>query len=444
MKPNTKKGSKSPLPETPSGDGFKIADDQRRIRDVESARSIYNRFILDSSLRIRTINEVRAQLEGGLPYDQSKLEAQGAGWQTNVNFGDAQASRDRTLLPYWKLVHDVPHKIAVDIDTVNPNADRWSVAIAEAFDDFLADWGADYFVQYMSFAKNFVDFGPGVVQWEDYDSPRFSAVNVQRIYFPKNARMSPSQWDVVAMVRDVSPAELYQRIKDQKARKTSKDAGWNLDAVEEAIYQSMYGNSKRDPRDMTRVQDDIVQNDVTVASIFEPLQLVWLYVRQFTGEIGCYVFTRQGGVEDFLFENASYCEDFRRLLGVVWYDTGTDGLIHSIKGFGIKNCAYSKLLNRMKSRMVDSATMSFGINFQRGEEMPDEAPPIENYGPVNVIPNGLTQVGIYPRLQEGMAVIETLSQNQAENNALYRQQQQSLIQKSDTARMLACVAVSDF
>ena len=64
MKPNTKKGSKSPLPETPSGDGFKIADDQRRIRDVESARSIYNRFILDSSLRIRTVNEVRAQLEG--------------------------------------------------------------------------------------------------------------------------------------------------------------------------------------------------------------------------------------------------------------------------------------------------------------------------------------------------------------------------------------------
>lgn len=433
MKPNTKKGKKPALPETPSGDGFKIADDQRRIRDVASARAIYDRFVLDSSLRIRTINEVRAQLEGGLPYDQSKLEAQGAGWQTNVNFGDAQAARDRTLLPYWKLVHDVPHKIAVDIDTANPNATRWSIAFAEAFDDFLEDWGADYFVQYMSFAKNFVDFGPGVVQWEDYDSPRFSAVNVQRIYFPKNARMSPSQWDIVAMVRDVSPSELYLRIKDQKARKTSKDAGWNLDAVEEAIYQAMYGNSKRDPRDMTRVQDDIVQNDVTVASIFEPLQLVWLYVRQFTGEIGCYVFTRQGGVEDFLFENASYCEDFRHLLGAVWYDTGNDGLIHSIKGFAVKNCANSKLTNRMKSRMVDSATMSFGINFQRGEEMPDEAPPIENYGPVNIIPNGLTQVGIYPRLQEGMAVIETLSQNQAENNALYRQQQQSLIQKSDTA-----------
>lgn len=51
---------------------------------------------------------------------------------------------------------------------------------------------------------------------------------------------------------------------------------------------------------------------MTVASIFEPLQLVWLYVRQFTGEIGCYVFTRQGGVE-YPFENASYCEDFRRL-----------------------------------------------------------------------------------------------------------------------------------
>lgn len=111
----------------------------------------------------------------------------------------------------------------------------------------------------MSFAKNFVDFGPGVVQWEDYDSPRFSAVNVQRIYFPKNARMSPSQWDVVAMVRDVSPAELYQRIKDQKGPQDQQRTPAGIWTPEEAIYQTMYGNSKRDPRDMTRVQDDIVQ-----------------------------------------------------------------------------------------------------------------------------------------------------------------------------------------
>ena len=89
MKSDTKKGKRPALPETPSGDGFKIADDQRRIRDVESARSIYNRFILDSSLRIRTINEVRAQLEGGLPYDQSKLEAQGAGWQAEAEENEA-------------------------------------------------------------------------------------------------------------------------------------------------------------------------------------------------------------------------------------------------------------------------------------------------------------------------------------------------------------------
>ncbi len=413
---------------------FEIAQNQRRIRDVESARSIYNRFVQDNVLRSSTIAQTRNQLEGGRPFNPDDLAQQGASWQTNINFGDAQAARDRTLLPYWKMVHDVPHKIAVSISSNSPQSDKWQVAIAECFDEFLEDWGADYFCQYMNFASNFVNFGPGIVQWMDGDSPRFSAVNTQRIYFPKNGRMSPDSWDVVAMVRDVSPSELYLKIKDKKAKKTSEAAGWNLAAVEAAIVYTMYGNSKRDPRDYTRWQDDLVQNDITVASIFEPTQLIWMFVRQFSGKIGCYVFTRTGGVNDFLFEDEEYAEDFRHLLGCVWYDIGVDTLIHSIKGFGIKNYFFASLLNRMKSRMVDASTLLFGLNFQRTDSnVPDESPPVENYGPFTIIPEGLTQVLVYPQIQQGIEVVNLLEQNRAENNSLYRQQQQKQIQDSDTA-----------
>ena len=413
---------------------FDIAQDQRRIKDVESARSIYNRFVQDNVLRSQTIATTRNQLEGGRPFDPKLLEEQGASWQTNINFGDAQAARDRTLMPYWSMVHDVPHAIAVTIDSTSPRSGEWQVAFAETFDEFRKDWGADYQIQYMNFASNFVNFGPGIVQWEHEDCPRFSAVNTQRTYFPKNARMSPDSWDVVAMVRDVSASELYLKIKDKKAKRTYKDAGWNLDAVEACIVQTMYGNSKRDPRDATRWQDDLVQNDITISSIFEPLQLVWMFARQFDGRISCRVFTVQAGVDDFLFSADDYADDFRHLLGCVWYDTGVDSMVHSIKGFGIKNYYFSMLLNRMKSRMTDAATLAFGINLFRADDtVPDEAPPVENYGPFTVFPSGLQQFPIYPDLKNGMSVVEALDQNRAENSALYRQQQTQQIQESDTA-----------
>lgn len=412
---------------------FEIVQEQRRVKDVASARSIHNRFVQDNTLRSRNMSEVRNQLEGGRPYDQSVLDSQGRGQDANVNFGDSQAARDRTLLPYWKLVHDVPHTISTEIESNTPQSDKYQVAFAEAFDQFLKDWGAGYKIEFMNMAKNFVDFGPGVAMWPTYDSPRFAAVNTQRIYFPRNARMNPDSWDVITMVRDVSASELYIKIKDKNASKSSKDAGWNEEALKQVIFNTMGGNINRDARDYSRWADQLVQNDITVASIFEPLQLVWMYVRQFDGKIGCYVFTQQANCDEFLFENDNYCEDWHELLGCVWYDTGVDSLVHSIKGFGIKNHHFACLLNRLKGRMVDGAGASFSMNFQRSEDVPDESPPIENYGAFNILPPGITQVNVYPQIQQGMQVIEALSQNQAENNSLYRQQNQQLVQKSDTA-----------
>ena len=415
---------------------FDIAQDQRRVKDVASARSIFNRFVQDNTQRSAVMTQTRGQLEGNRPFDPKLLEESGTAWQTNVNFGDAQANRDRALTPYWSRINDVPHKIAVTIDSTSPHSSVWEVAFAEAFDEFIADWnaGGSYLIQLMAMMKHMVDDGPGIVQWDDRDSPRFSAVNTQRIYFPKNARMDPDSWDVVALVKDTSPSELYLKIKDKASRKTSKDSGWNLAAVEAAIVYGMYGNSQRDARDMTRWQDDLVQNDITVASIFEPLQLVWMFVRQFDGKISARVFTRQGGVEEFLFETDDYAEKFQQFLGCIWYDTGVDSLIHSIKGFAIKNFHFNVLLNRMKSRMVDGATLSFGVNLQRtSESTPDESPPIENYGPITVFPPGLEQMNTLPQLKQGMDVIEALDQNRAENSSQYRQQEQKQIQESDTA-----------
>lgn len=433
-KPPTPKGSK-PVSSTPASSDFKQAEENRRVKDVGGARTIYNRLVQDNVLRSNTIANTRNQLEGGRPFNPSELEAQGAAWQTNVNFGDAQAARDRDFLPYWKMINDVPHRGAFVIDSNSTDSDKWAVAFAEVFDEFHEDWGADYWTQFMKFSKNFVDFGPGIVQWTEPNTARYKSVNVQRVYWPKNTQMSPDEWEVTMFVRDVSATELYGYIRNPDKERQSKAAGWNVDAIKAAIVQMKDGGQFPDYRDYTRYQDLLVNNDIVITSPFQPMAMVWLYVKNFDGKIGCYVFPQNKGVEEFLYEDEAAAESFRNLLGAVWYDTGTDGMIHSIKGFGIKNFFFSQLLNRTKCRLVDGGTLSSGMNFQyTGENIPEESPPVENYGPFTIFPNGIQQLNIYPQIQPAMAVMEMLSQNRDQNNSLYSEaSNQQQIQNTDTA-----------
>lgn len=423
----------------PSPD-FQQAEDQRRIKDVASARQIFNRMMTDNALRFRTINQTRNQLEGGRPFSPEALEAQGAAWQTNVNFGDAEAARDRTLLPFWNAVHGAPHAIAVKIPMKSPKVPEWQTLFQEGFDEFLEDWGSSYFVEYMNFASNYVNFGPGIFHFGDKFAPRWKAVNVQRAIWPKNARMAPDEWEVLGFVQDMTASDLFKKVRTAKEAKTARYQGWDPNAIKAAITYFRDGVYTPDPRDYTRMQDLLVNNDIAVSSPFEPMQIAWLYVKQFDGKIGAYAFTQQGGVEDFLFKDENYAEKFQHCMGAVWYNTGTDSMVHSIKGFGIKNYFFSNLQNRTKSRFIDSATFSFGMNFQRTEDnTPDEAPPVENYGPVTIFPPGLNPLQIGPNMTQSAGVIEMLASNQAENNALYRQEQ-SQIAESDTATQAKILA----
>lgn len=440
-----KSKSTTPVKTTSSKSDFDEAKSARRIKDVEGARSIYDRMATDDTLRSQTAAQVRNQLEGGRPFDPAELLAQGAAWQTNVNFGDSRAACERTLLPYWKMINDVPYRAAFTIDSNSPQTAKWAVAFAECFDEFHEDWGADYFVQFMNLSSNYVKFGPGVAQWIDFDSPRYEAVNSSRIYWPKNTRMNSNSWEVMALVRDMSASELYSKIRGAGKRKNSEDAGWNAGAIEEAIVQMANDGGATDTRDFTRIADQLVNNDLAVTSPFAPIECVWLYVRQFDDDdgdskIGCYCFTRQGDVNQFLFEDDDYAENFKELVGPIWYDTGVDSMVHSIKGFGIKNYYFSALQNRFKSRMIDAATIASGLNFQYSDDNhPDEAPPVENYGPVTVFPSGMTQLAIYPQLQQSLQVESMLANNAAENNSLYREAQQQ-IENTDTATQAKILA----
>ena len=417
---------------------FKEVKSARRIKDVAAARSMYERFSADSEKRLKTYALTRGQMEGARPYDPATLAESGMPDLTNVNFGDSQAARDRTLLPYWRAVHNSPHAAAFTIDVASPHVDTWQRGLAECFDLFLAEWGQDYFVQYMRMAKNFVDFGPGMVMWRDKTTPRFKAVNVQRVFFPKNATMAQDEWDLVILERDMSISDLFKHIRDRRSTKDAEYVGWNADAIKAAIVWGKE-NASWDGKDWTRRQDELVNNDLAVSSEHQPITVIDVFLRQFSGKIGRYTFTKAATSDEFLCRINEYADDFRSILGAVWYDTGSDAMIHSIKGFGIKNYHFSVLTNRMKSRMCDGAALAMSMNLKRPIDMPDETPPVEQYGFINLFPSGIEQMATYPQFAQGIQILDMLEQNQASNNSLYREQQQQ-IRQTETATQAKILA----
>jgi hypothetical protein len=259
--------------------------------------------------------------------------------------------------------------------------------------------------------------------------------------------MSPDEWDIIMFVRDVSVSELWGRVSDRKRAETSEEAGWNTTAIKAAIVDAWNCADRGTANDdYTRISDDLVNNDIAATDTrFSPVRVVWACVKGFDGKIACHAFTEEAsgkaGSDGFLFESEKYAESFGNIFGPVWYDTGVDGMAHSIKGFSVKNFHFSTMLNRMKSRMVDSTTFSLGINFTReSEDIPDETPPVENHGAVTVFPSGLKQMAVYPQLQQSMAVIATLEGNQTQNNSLYRDQNQKQIGSTQTAKQAEILA----
>lgn len=420
---------------------MKAPKPERRIRDVEQARAVYTKFVKDDDKRLRTYAQTTNQLEGGRPWDPAVKERDGEAWQCNVNFRDAESAFDRTYLPYWKMAHEVPNKISVTVHSGSPDSDKWAKAFQEAFDLFLDDWGADYFCQFMLFSADFVKFGPGYVMWPDGVTPRYRHQRVENVHFPKRAKANPDSWEVLAVDAEMTASELWEKVRTAKAGERSAYAGWNRKAIEQALSLAKNGGEGATAGDdFTQLQDEIVSNDIAVSCEWAPLKVARLFVKEFSGDICCYVFTKSTEVKEFLYESKTFAKSFRNIIGPVFYSLGRGGLIHTIKGFALKNFHFSTLVNRTKSRIVDGGTFVMGMNFQKGTDAPEESPPVENYGAVNVFPPGLTQMTVYPQIREAATIVEMLEGNQAENNAIYREQRKQ-IADTDTATQANILAV---
>lgn len=425
--------------ETPFGDSGAYGND-RRIQNCPAARELYVRLYLEGQLRSQAYAQIRNQIEGGRPFDPAVLQSNAEGWRTNVNFNDARASFRRVSLPYYKMVHEVPQTISCTLHTNAPNADTWGLIMAQNFDRFLDDWGSDYYMQFSGMCDDFVMFGTGYSMFPDSTSPRYKWAQTVQLFFPKRTKASVDDWELVVLKREMTADQLIKLVRDKKEAGRSKEAGWNPDAVMKAIKLAQPGPQTTRYFDPNYWQDMIVNNDLVIGGVWPPISVVdvWATNRDAT-KIRHYIFTEKADVQEYLYEADEESDSYRQIFAPLFYGVGSNGLIHSIKGFGVMNYYYATAINRTKCRALDSATFAMGMNFTKSDDTPDGSPPVENVSMLNIFPKGLNQLQWYPNLSVGIELMQSLQQNQNENNFLYSEVKQS-IADTDTATQAKLIA----
>lgn len=412
----------------------------RRIGSPEQARELWVRLYLENQLRAQAFAQIRNQIEGGRPFDPDSLVRNGEGWRTNVNFNDARAAFRRVSMPYWKMVHEVPRKISVSIHSQAPEVDKWNVAMATCYDMFLDDWGPGYFLEFSGMTDDYVMYGTGHGMYPQEWTPRWKWMPSVQVLMPKRTKADVDKWELVALKREMTASELVELVENDDKKKSSKDAGWNPDAVERAIRLAVPGPSQTRYFDPNFWQDMIVSNDLVIGGVWPPVSVIdlWAFTKD-NKKIRHYIFTEKNDVPEYLYEADEGVDKFRRIFPTAFYNVGSNGLYHSIKGFGVMNYYYATAINRTKCRLIDGATFAMGMNFVKDDNTPGESPPVENYSMVNIFPTGLNQLQFYPQLSAAQQMLAMLSQNQDENNFTYNEPQKD-IADTKTARQAVILA----
>lgn len=414
---------------------------QSRVRAVAEARALCHKMWTDGEARRQQQVRLRAQLEGGRPWDAKKLEERGESWRSNHNFGDARAMKDRARTSYWQMTHNVPTLVSVTVKSRAPQGEAWARVMADAFEAFHHRWGEDFIVQDFALIDDFITYGWAGFTFTDPFSPRWEHIPHGDWLFPKDCPISQSKWDMVGLRRETSISDLWNRIRTKEQAKDAEQAGWNVKAIRQFLIrlrQETQGMAQGD--DWNRLQDELIQNDLGASTAFgSNARLYYLFVREWTGKISLRIMPEsihgvegQSEKEDYLFESEAVADAWSQVIGLIFYDIGNKK-VHGVKGFAWRNHGHAMLINRLRNRLVDQANFNSGLNFARNGPAEGSARPVvENYAGFNVFPQGLTQITTYAPMQPAMDVMSMLERNQAENNAIYREQSQQ-IKETETA-----------
>jgi len=383
-----------PIVKSPTGE---VEIPPSRLGDATSAELLFNKLDMADNTSGEERAKCDAMYDGEQPYDPAELRAMGRSYQANLNWGEAFADLEASMLAYNDLVLSVP-RIA-DFQTAYGDSvqrGEYSGLISQAYDKFLKAWPS-FFHEYQKLTNQFVRHGMGFALFPDRQNPLWCAEGLKSVKLYQGASCNEEDNEVICVKKNLSVHDLWSKVKEMdKATK----AGWNYNAVIDALTNACSQDAK--PGEWEELQKQLKSNDLTVSyAKSSEIPIAHIYVKEFDGTYTHAMVLQEGGKGEYLYINRGRFTRINQAIVFFPYGIGNDGAAYSIRGQGYKIFPHVQVSNRLRCSMYDGAMLGTSLILQTttGADLTQMA--VTYAGPLALIPGGATvQQTNYPNLAE--------------------------------------------
>ena len=365
---------------------------ESRLSTPNQAIALLNRLINNNQIRSAVNAKVAGAIDGNVPYSQAKLDAEGLGWQTNVNWrlleGDVNAAQN----PFYLLYKDVPNYMCITVDCPDYNGQdniKFGQIMETESTRLLDKWkGFEYNMQLA--IMNRTKFAFGNIGFPDKEDFRFAAYPAGTVYVDDEVTQEVDRLNLLYIYYEWKVYDLYNEIQKEGAA----EAGWDIPAVQEAIAKSCSiaaGFAKW--RQWEYWQNKVRDHDIWLTTIDPKVKTAWGYVKEFDEKITrvLIIADQAVGSDKWLYRKVGEYERWEQIIHPFFAEIG-NGHWNGTKSIGLKAFNARDAQNRLKNAMVDAAFTATKTMLLAKDERALDALQISHMGPWQVINQELTPV----------------------------------------------------
>jgi len=380
-----------------------------RLKDVDSALSIFN--TLRKADEKSSVNRARvdAMFDGAAPYDSTSLVTSGQPLKTNLNFGDAQRLLDVALSAYVDLYSSLERLIEVrgtqgEASEIKPAEE----IVAEELTHLIRGW-PEFHSAYLRLCTTFIKHGVSVTYFDTPDDWRFRVGGFTDILIPRQTPANEEQIDVAVGRRQYLLHELYSYIKNPKA---AKKVGWDVEEVTRVITKnattSGRSRSGNTAFEYETLQAEMKNNDLYTGIQNPSVSVLHFWVREMDGSVSHYI-CAEDTPKDFLYKKVSRYPSVEQAYILFSYGVGSNGTYHSIRGLGQRIFAHVQTSNRLRCQQIDGAMLASAVMIQPENQRSLDELQFTYYGAyavlspnVNIVEKAIPNLGtaVQPALED--------------------------------------------
>ena len=347
--------AKLPAETPPVPDATAATRVKRAVDVVSQFQTLFNEDYIAS--RDRAV--VQSMADRQPPYSDDVLRKLGIAGITNVNWGDLGIAQQEAEKPFNSVLMSmshfgiVPFKRQAINDGIVPESDAegMQMVVAEELHRMITEW-RDFRFRWKMLAHYFTMWGVGFTYRDDNLDWRWKVSSLQEVKIPRGTQASVNEVDRIFMKVDMTPSDLYAKIRDPEAGRLS---GWNEAAIRRSVINAQPKPLEtQSPEAMEAMWKD---NAVFSGNTNIVIQAVHGFVKEVDGTVSHYIADYMLNAEDaeFLYVKKGEFADMSEFINAYLFGVGTNGDFHSIRGNAYNLFPAASALNKLRCKLMDKA-----------------------------------------------------------------------------------------